>query len=258
MEGCVMFELISAVTMVAGLQAAPEQIKAERIFHLYEWAAMVPKELRIEFTKELMVRGNEKKEKYQGVFVLQRADKTSFRVRLSQELLEKKTTTDELGEFGTDILVAESRQKRMRIIHCDEGWSKWYRDKLRYTQFPFSNLARLKADYRITIVKDVDDYSYVEFEYAKNKREWFPPPQRMRVVFLRTAGNRLPIGAIRQVVLFNGEATCINVSKWEMNNSKDSRLFPVRRPILPDGWELQEHELKSPQFPNVPIRNPNP
>jgi len=246
MEGCVMFELISAVTMVAGLQAAPEQIKIAQILQRYEKVAMEPKALRIEFKRKENDPIDKNTIEYQGVFVLYRdKEVTSFVVETFRE--KQPDLIEKMGFVGTDFFEVRPMTKQIRIHRMDKIGRHRFEDTWIRSAFPLSNISNLKLDFQLKMVKNDENYTYIEL--SPNTPTVRACCTRSRVVFANKEMSFCPHGSLRwwDAELPNGGSLSFDIVKWQVNDTEDKMRFPIRQPELPAGWQLAE--VKHPLFP---------
>lgn len=238
-----MFELMSAVTMVAGLQAAPEQIKIAQILERYEKAAMEPKALRIEFKRTMTDTIQDTKMERRGLFALERNNKgLSFSLHSADptpyEQSEFYSFVDSCFVFRGFILSNITRVLKVNERERDIFFDYWVR-----TSFPLNDVGLFVRDHSIQLIKEDEYYNYV-WAIPTSRSQMSTEYDRVGIVFMRKQTDNLPAGALRRLVVntVSRSQLTYDVEKWESNSTEGDKLFPIVRPTTPPGFK--EHEIQ--------------
>src|SRR5262245_41364622 len=130
-----MFELMSAVTMVAGLQAAPEQIKIAQILERYEKVAMEPKALKVEFKRKELDPVDKSIIDSNGLFLLQRDDRgTSYLIEIHR--VGRPDQYEKYVQIASELFELRPMTKQMRVHRLSTDQTKGFIDYLLESAFP--------------------------------------------------------------------------------------------------------------------------
>lgn len=234
-----MFEFMSAMTLLAGLQTAPEQIKIAQILDRYEKVAMEPKALKIEFRRKVVDAVDKSAKMANGSFALERTgSRVSFISHITEQNNPQKVETSALVE-SEFTLSTSSRIFRIKDLVGEKA--DRFLDSRARPHFPLCDVSLFKRDHDIVLVKEDEYYSYLYARPKRTKSELRAFYDQLRLVFMRRATDTFPIGALRQyeTQLSNYDLLVFEFVKWQVNPTGESD-FPIRRPALPSGAIEQE------------------